>query len=81
MKTDWLTEKYGSAIGTYLRSKMRDAQKNCFHIDNERACETSKPNEVIAYELARESGCCGSVDKTAFHPNGRVFRYGFNHGH
>lgn len=55
-----------------------EGQYEC--VDNVRFATVSDPEEVAAYELAVAQGCCGSVDRAAV-IDGRVYLFGFNHGH
>lgn len=79
----YAVRKYGKEIGKWVSGKLMEAIKetgdHC--IDNERVCEIGNPEDMVAYERQRETGCCGFHDEEIDHSSGRKFFIGFNYGH
>lgn len=81
---EWLTEVYGPEIGPFLARRIATVIRRCGdeNLDNFRACETTREDEVERYAKQRAGGCCGTSDTTITHyPSGRTFKLGFNYGH
>jgi len=49
--------------------------------DNTRLARKGNADEERAYDDARDSGCCGSVDVELPCTDGTTLLYGFNYGH
>ena len=75
--------KYGKEIGKWVSGKLLDKSREdgFICVDNERICEVGNPEDMVAYERRRETGCCGFHDEEIDHSSGRKFFIGFNHGH
>lgn len=50
-------------------------------MDNTRVARIGDPDHEEHYERARESGCCGSIDKIHMCSSARQYRIGCNYGH
>lgn len=85
--TDRLCCTHGNAEADWLRDTIEmfwssvDEHEYEF-VDNVRLACLDIHEEMIAYECAKDQGCCGSIDKRLGpSPGGRTYVYGFNYGH
>jgi hypothetical protein len=50
-------------------------------IDNLRWADVTLPQELAAYNTAKDGGCCGSFDGEVKAPDGKTYKVGCNYGH
>jgi hypothetical protein len=76
--------RYGSADSAFVHEQITalydEIDDPC--IDNVRFALVGDPQSECDYDAARDTGCCGSVDRRVGpSPSGRFYMIGFNYGH